>query len=331
MLVSGVAVASFAFDVSPLEARPFDADHDFLDPILNGFAGGLADFYEVSLPFNPAERPLDARRGRARRLRVHARRHAGDHGAPTDPAATTFAGAAWPVTLVPRARRPFAASSSSPRRSCSWRRCAPGEAGSSQALLVGAAVVRRRLSLQLSSVKPKAASWTGQQWEPYKRRTRRSASSTSGTRLRRHQVPQEPRQRSSPSRPTVASPYWRATTLDVFLDDNWREDAPFLEPARAGRDSLSTIRCFPAAATTRTGSGRKSRSRRSGFASRGASVPVLQEEGEAGSTDPESPTSAAWSETSGTRSGATPHNRRLLSSRAHGRTIRKRSCPTARS
>ena len=35
------------------------------------------------------------------------------------------------------------------------------------------------------------------------------------------------------------TPYWRATTLDVFLDDNWQEDAPFLEPVRgAGRDSL---------------------------------------------------------------------------------------------
>src|ERR687897_2277188 len=58
MLVSGVAVASFAFDVSPLEARPFDADHDFIDPVVNGLGGGLADFYEVSLPFDPAERVL---------------------------------------------------------------------------------------------------------------------------------------------------------------------------------------------------------------------------------------------------------------------------------
>ncbi len=59
----------------------------------------------------PTERPLHARRRRARRLRVHARRHAGDRGAPADPRRRrTFAGAAWPVTLVP------AGASTAPRR-----------------------------------------------------------------------------------------------------------------------------------------------------------------------------------------------------------------------
>ena len=51
-----LAVVGFAFGLSPLDARPFDADHDFLGPLLSRVWNGTLDYYEISLPFNPSER-----------------------------------------------------------------------------------------------------------------------------------------------------------------------------------------------------------------------------------------------------------------------------------
>ena len=92
------------------------------------------------------------------------------------------------------------------------------------------------------------------------------------------------------------TPYWRATTLDVFLDDNWQEDAPFLEPVRgAGLDSLINDPLLPKAARDAENWLRQEITIEALRDSHlvGASVPVAYEEGEAGSTDPESPMSAA--------------------------------------
>ncbi|HEX2293587.1 MAG TPA: hypothetical protein VHH55_09745, partial [Gaiellaceae bacterium] len=240
MLVAGFAVASFAFDVSPLEARPFDRDHDFLDPLLSGFGGGLADFYEVSLPFNPAERPL--MHGVVvlavfaftllTTLAITARR-------PILAAAATFAGAAWPVTLVPEGSSTMRGVLILVAALLLLAALRPGaRPGSSQALLVGAAVVFAALVAVSSPSVAKGGFLDWQQWEPYTREDKAVSvqyvwdSDYDGINF----------PKTATTVFTVEAdrraPYWRATTLDVFLDDNWREDAPFLEPVRgAGRDS----------------------------------------------------------------------------------------------
>ena len=171
MLVSTLAVASFAFDVSPLEARPFDGDHDFLGPVLSGFGGGLADFYEVSLPFNPAERPL--MHGVIvlavfaftlfATLAIRARR-------PVLAAAATFAGAAWPVTLVPQGSSTMRGVLILAAALLLLAALRPGaRPGSSQALLVGAAVVFAALVAVSSPSVAKGGFLDWQEWEPYKR------------------------------------------------------------------------------------------------------------------------------------------------------------------
>jgi transglutaminase-like putative cysteine protease len=287
MLVSGVAVASFAFDVSPLEARPFDSDHDFLDPVLNGFGGGLADFYEVSLPFNPAERPL--MHGvvvlavfaftLVATLAIRARR-------PILAAAVTFAGAAWPVTLVPEGASTLRGVLILAAALLLLAALRPGaRPGSSQALLVGSAVVFAALVAVSSPSVAKGGFLDWEQWEPYKREDKAVSvqyvwdSDYDGINF----------PKTATTVFTVEAdrraPYWRATTLDVFLDGNWREDAPFIAPVRgSGRDWLVNDPLLPEAARKTENWLRQEVTIEALRDSHlvGASVPVAYEEGAGG-------------------------------------------------
>ena len=251
VLLSAVAVASFAFDVSPLEARPFDGDHDFLDPVLGGFGAGLGDFYEVSLPFNPAERPL--MHGvivlavfaftLLATLAIAARR-------PVFAAAATFAGAAWPVTLVPEGASTMRGVLLLAAALLLLATLRPGaRPGSSQALLVGAAVVFAALVAVSSPSVARGGFLDWQQWEPYKREDKVvSVQYVWDSDYNGIEFPTNATTVFTVDAPR-RSPYWRATTLDVFLDDNWQEDAPFLEPVSGGGlDSLINDPLLPAAA-----------------------------------------------------------------------------------
>jgi hypothetical protein len=96
-----LVVTRLAFGLSPLNARPFDGDHNFVGPFFSGIWNGFLDYYDVTIPFDPIDRPrmhgvlllaafaftLGASLAIARRRPVLA-------------SALTFAGAAWPVTLI---------------------------------------------------------------------------------------------------------------------------------------------------------------------------------------------------------------------------------------
>ena len=286
-LVAVVAVASFAFDVSPLEARPFDRDHDFLDPILSGFGGGLADFYEVSLPFTPAEQPL--MHGVVvlavfaftllATLAITARR-------PILAAAATFAGAAWPVTLVPEGASTMRGVLILAAALLLLAALRPGaRPGSSQALLVGAAVVFAALVAVSSPSVAKGGFLDWQQWEPYTREDK--AVSVQYVWDSDYDGIEFPKTATTvftvvaPRR----SPYWRATTLDEFRDDHWRENALLLEPVSgAGLDTLTNDPLLPEAARDAQNWLRQEVTIEA-LQDRhlvGASVPVAYEEGRAG-------------------------------------------------
>ena len=100
-VVAALVALRVAFDVSPLDARPFDPRHDFFGPLVSRFVDGFLEFYDVTVPFAPAQHPLMhgvvlvAVFGFAL---VVALAIAG--GRPLLAVAALVAGAAWPATLV---------------------------------------------------------------------------------------------------------------------------------------------------------------------------------------------------------------------------------------
>jgi transglutaminase-like putative cysteine protease len=254
-VLAGVAaflvVVSLGFNLSPLDARPFDGDRDFFGPLLSSFGNGVIDFYEVALPFDPA--------GRARMhgtivlavfaftllasLAIAGRR-------PILAAAATFAGAAWPVTLVPE--------DASTGRGVLLLAAAlillaalrPGAGrGARQSAVVGSAVLVAALVAVSSPSVAKGGFLDWQEWEPYKRAEQPVSvqyvwdADYDGIRFPTTATPvltiKAPRN----------APYWRATTLDLFLDDHWREYTSFIEPTRgAGLDRLLNDPLVPPAA-----------------------------------------------------------------------------------
>ena len=236
-----VAVAGVGFGLSPFDARPFDGDRHFFGPLLSRFGNGVIDFYEVGLPFDPAERvrmhgvlvlavfsfTLLAT------LAIAARR-------PVLAAATTFAGAAWPVTLVPEQASTARGALLLAAALILLASLRPGvRRGGGQAVLVGGAVIVVALVAVSSPSVAKGGFLDWKTWEPYTR----SAPPVSV----QYVWDADYDGITFPKKPTTVlkvnaprrSPYWRATTLDVFLDDHWREQAPTLDSVPVGdRDAL---------------------------------------------------------------------------------------------
>jgi transglutaminase-like putative cysteine protease len=231
-----LAAAGLAFGVSPLDARPFH-DRDFFGPLVSGTWNGALDYYQIAIPFDPAERPrmhgalllavfgftLGASLAIARRRPVLA-------------SALTFAGAAWPVTLIrdaPSTARGALLLVAALILLAALRSGAGRGAG--QTALVGGAVLVAALVAVSSPAVAKGGFLNWEQWEPYKRPDRPVSVSYvwddadyDGIRF--------------PKRPTTVltvkaprrAPYWRATTLDSFLDDHWRHDQLEIEPTEVG-------------------------------------------------------------------------------------------------
>jgi transglutaminase-like putative cysteine protease len=246
-----VVVVSAGFNLSLLDARPFDGDHDFVGPFLSSFGNGVIDFYEVALPFDPA--------GRTRMhgtivlavftftllasLAIAGRR-------PILAAAATFAGAAWPVTLVPEDASTGRGALLLAAALILLAALRPGAGrGARQSAIVGSAVLVAALVAVSSPSVAKGGFLDWQQWEPYKREAKPVSvqyvwdADYDGITFPKTATPvltvKAPRN----------SPYWRATTLDLFLDDHWREYTSFIEPiGGAGLDTLLNDPLVPAAA-----------------------------------------------------------------------------------
>ena len=256
-VLAGLAVALVAFRTafggSLLEARPFDSGHDFFGPALDRFRDGVLAFYEVTLPFAAAEQEF--MRGvveltlfgfcLALALAVAARR-------PLVAGLVLLAGCAWPVTLV-SGREPLWGAAilagALGLLAAGGRR--PPRAYAPAALAVGALVVVALAAATSPAVaKGEFLSW--QRWDPWD-----EVAEPVGVRYvwDAHyggiRFPEKKTVVLTATGPT-RSLYWRATTLDDFVEDRWIEElVPVLrssEPEELLGDSF-----LPPAARNRAG------------------------------------------------------------------------------
>jgi transglutaminase-like putative cysteine protease len=247
-----LAAVGLAFGLSPLDARPFDRDRDFVGPLLSQVWNGTLDYYEVSLPFNPAERgrmhgivllavfafTLAASLAIARRRAILA-------------AAITFAGAAWPVTLIRDA--PSTARGALLLVSALILllavRGAESRRVSGQTVLVGAGVLLAALIAVSSPAVAKGGFLNWERWEPYTRP--QNPVEVTYVWKANYDGIKFPKQATTVL--TIEAPrsasYWRATTLDSFTDGHWTESSDMIEPVEIeDRDALITGPLVPPAA-----------------------------------------------------------------------------------
>jgi transglutaminase-like putative cysteine protease len=258
--VAAFLAASAAFDVPVRYARPFDGEHDFFGPVLDGLSNGFLDFYEAELPFNVVDHPL--MRSAVMMaifgfvtlagLFLAARR-------PVGAALTLVAAVGWPATLAP-GDNPLRVGALTLAGILivlyALRGTARPSRGLAQAAVVGGALVLAAVVVSTSDAVSKGAflSWRG--WDPYDR-------------------PEDPvgvdyvwnsnyTGISFPEKPTVvfkvkaSGPrrglYWRATTLDEYTGAAWEEARQYGQASEADRiDASRRERFLPAAAVRQQG------------------------------------------------------------------------------
>jgi protein-glutamine gamma-glutamyltransferase len=209
--------------------------------VFSEFPSGVVDFYEVTLPFDPGEHErmhgvvlmtafafaLGVSLAIARRRALLA-------------ASLTFAGAAWPVTLIrdaPTAARGALLLVSALILLAALR--AGPRLGSGQTVLVGGGVVLAALIAVSSPAVAKGGFLNWEQWEPYTRPAKPvDVSYVWDSNYAGIDFPERGTTVLTIKAPPRA-PYWRATTLDAFFDDHWRQDATPIQPVDIqGRDAL---------------------------------------------------------------------------------------------
>ena len=235
-----LAAAGLAFGVSPLDARPFD-DRDFFGPLLSGIWNGTLDYYEVAIPFDPDERPqmhgvlllavfvftLGASVAIAR-------------GRPVLGSALMFAGAAWPVTLIRDAPTTTRGALLLVAALILLAALRPGAGrGTGQTALVGGSILVAALVAVSSPAVAKGAFLDWEQWEPFERNERQiDVSYVWDANYDGIRFPQRPTTVLTVKAPRNV-PYWRATTLDSFIDHRWIQSQQEIDPTVIdGRDVL---------------------------------------------------------------------------------------------
>jgi len=234
-LAAFLVTAHLAFGLSPLDARPFH-NRDFFGPLFSGIWNGALDYYEVTIPFDPNERPrmhgvllfaafvfaVGAAVAIGRRRPVLA-------------AALTFAGAAWPVTLIRDAPSSTRGALLLVAALILLAALRPGAGrATGQTALVGGAVVVTALVAVSSPAVAKGGFLDWEQWTPYERPERPvDVSYVWDADYDGIRFPKKPTTVLTVRAPQGV-PYWRATTLDVFLDDRWQESQIEIAPTAIG-------------------------------------------------------------------------------------------------
>jgi transglutaminase-like putative cysteine protease len=224
LLVSLVALRA-AFGVWVTDARPFDARHDFFGPVLAGLKDGALRFYDVSVPFPPAQEPqmhgvlLMAVFGfcLAVSLALAARR-------PLVAAIALVAGAVWPATLVsgPGFTRGVFILGAVLSILAWGRRRAPHSLR--PAVVAGAVLALAAIAATSSEAVAKGEFLSWKRWDPYDQPARpvgvRYVWNANYGGIHFPEKVTRVLRVDGPNRFL----YWRATTLDLFEEDRWVEE-----------------------------------------------------------------------------------------------------------
>ncbi len=253
IVLSALGAAWIAFGAEPWELVPF-RDEPVLAPALRDTARGIVDFYEVFLPFEPAQNPemhalvLCAIFGfvAATALFVAARR-------PLGAAAATVAGVGWPATLlggqaIAAGAVALAAALAVPLilRATSFRTVLAGGA-------IGALVV---VGAAWTSSATTLARDAAVDWETWDIRGQgRQASEVRFIWDSNYEGIAFPSEKTvvlrvdGPSAPH----YWRTTTLDVYDENHWFERLFWLEQVDHDAKTLQLPQLIPQRARNRDG------------------------------------------------------------------------------
>ncbi len=253
VVLSALGAAWIAFGAEPWELVPF-RDEPVLAPALRDTARGIVDFYEVFLPFEPAQNPemhalvLCAIFGfvAATALFVAARR-------PLGAAAVTVAGVGWPATLL------------------GGQAIAAGAVALAAALAVPLILRATSLRTVLAGGAIGALVVVGAAWTSSATTLARDAAVDWETWDIRGQGRQASEVRfiwdsnyegiAFPSEKTVvlrvdgpsAPHYWRTTTLDVYDENHWFERLFWLEQVDHDAKTLQLPQLIPQRARNRDG------------------------------------------------------------------------------
>jgi transglutaminase-like putative cysteine protease len=222
VLVSLLAVRT-AFDLWILDARPFD-ERDYFGPLLTAVKDGALRFYDVSVPFPPAQEP--EMHGvvllaifvfcLATALGLAARR-------PLAAAAALVAGAAWPATLVSTGFARGVLILAGVLAILAWGgRRAPHSLR--PAVVAGAVLALAAIGATSSEAVAKGEFLSWKRWDPYDRPDKPVGvryvwnANYGGIRF-----PEKVTTVLTVDGPDRAL-YWRATTLDTYDGDRWIEE-----------------------------------------------------------------------------------------------------------
>lgn len=222
-IVALAGAAWIAFDTSPFDARPFDESRAYFGPLGSAAKRGLREFYDVLLPFSGASHP--GMHGMliaavfafclALSLAVAARK-------PLLAALVVAVGAGWPVTLLPSGHGLVVGGgllAATLLVVAGSRRGAFVPAVGAAALVVAVAVV---VSSSAAVAKGGLLAW--QKWDFYN--LPRDPVGVAYVWDGRYGGIDFPKEKTTVLR--IRGPerglYWRATTLDTFIEDRWIEN-----------------------------------------------------------------------------------------------------------
>jgi hypothetical protein len=228
-LASLVVALHVAFDVSLLDARPFDDQRNFFGPLLTSMKDGVLEYYDVTVPFAPAEHPL--MHGvvlmavfafcLAAALALAARR-------PLAAALVLLVGASWPVTLVPAAELRWGAAVLAVTLILLAAAGARPPRAFRTAAIAAAVLVVASLAAATQPAVAKGEFLDWKRWDLYDK-----PDEPVGVRYvwdANYGGLEFPEKKTKVL--TIEGPqrslYWRATTLDDFENDRWVENLPIV-------------------------------------------------------------------------------------------------------